>query len=386
MAVVVDLGPSAALIGVAGSRARVATPALVLDLDAFEANLARMAALASAAGVGLRPHAKTHKSASVARRQMAAGALGLCCAKLGEAEALVEAAPELSGLLLTSPVVTEGSIARLVALAGRSPGLMAVVDNPLAVAALGAAAVAAGIRLSLLVDLDMGLRRTGVADRQGALALARQVAEHPGLAFAGVQAYAGHLQHITEHDSRRSLSLAALDEVHGTVAALGEAGLAPGIVTGSGTGTFAIDLEAGVFTELQCGSYLFMDVEYDAVGQVGGGPQAFAPALFVEATVISANAPHFVTVDAGLKAFATEGPKPLVLAGAPAEAQYFFMGDEHGAVTAALDDPARPPLAGRLVLQVPHCDPTVNLYDRYHVVRGDTLVDIWPIEARGRSQ
>ena len=373
-------------VGRPGGRADLPTPALVLDLDLFEANLSRMAALARKAGVGLRPHAKTHKSAEIARRQIAAGALGICCAKLGEAEALVAAEPGLSGVLLTSPVVTPGGIARLVALAARAPGLMAVVDHPDAARAIGAAAAKAGLRMPLLVDLDMGLHRTGVADRQGALALARLVAEHPGLSFAGVQAYAGHLQHIADHSARRELSLGALAEVAGTVAALREAGLAPAIVTGSGTGTFAIDVEAGVFTELQCGSYLFMDVEYDAVGQEGGGPQSFDPALFVEASVISVNAPAFVTVDAGLKAFATEGPKPRIVAGAPDGAEYFFMGDEHGAVLAMADDPARPRLGGRVVMQVPHCDPTVNLYDCYCVVRGDTLVAIWPIEARGRSQ
>jgi D-serine deaminase-like pyridoxal phosphate-dependent protein len=381
-----ELGPNAHLIGVPGGRAKLATPALVVDLDVFESNLARMAALASAAGVGLRPHAKTHKSAEIARRQIAAGALGICCAKLGEAEALADADPGIDGILLTSPLVSEGSIARLVALARRVPRLMAVADHPRAVDAIGAAATEAGVRLNLLVDLDMGLHRTGVADRQAAIALARRIAEHPALAFVGVQAYAGHLQHLADYESRRAMSLSALDEVRGTLAALAEARLPATIVTGSGTGTFAIDVEAGVFTELQCGSYLFMDVEYDAVGQKDSGGQLFAPALFVEATVISANAPAFVTVDSGLKAFATEGPKPKVLAGAPQGAPFFFMGDEHGAVAAGADDSARPPLGGRVVLQVPHCDPTVNLYDLYHVVRGDTLMAIWPIEARGRSQ
>jgi D-serine deaminase-like pyridoxal phosphate-dependent protein len=381
-----ELGPNAHLVGVPGGRAKLATPALVVDLDVFEGNLARMAALASAAGVGLRPHAKTHKSAEIARRQIAAGALGICCAKLGEAEALVDADPTIDGVLLTSPLVSEGSIARLVALARRVPRLMAVADHPQPVDAIGAAAAEAGVRLNLLVDLDMGLHRTGIADRQAAVALARRIAEHPALGFAGVQAYAGHLQHLGDYESRRAMSLAALDEVRGTLEALAEARLPAPIVTGSGTGTFAIDVEAGVFTELQCGSYLFMDVEYDAVGQKDGGGQLFAPALFVEATVISANAPAFVTIDSGLKAFATEGPKPKVVAGAPDGASFFFMGDEHGAVAAAADDPARPPLGNRVVLQAPHCDPTVNLYDRYHVVRGDTLVAIWPIEARGRSQ
>jgi D-serine deaminase-like pyridoxal phosphate-dependent protein len=378
--------PNAHLVGLPGGRARLATPALVLDLDVFERNLARMADLARAAGVGLRPHAKTHKSATIARRQIEAGALGVCCAKLGEAEALAAADPGLHGILLTSPVVAAGAVERLVDLNARVAGLKAVVDHPSAVEALGAAAARAGAPLELVVDLDIGLHRTGVADRQGALALARRIAEHPGLVLGGVQAYAGHLQHVADYADRRAMSLAALEDLAGTVAALRDAGLPPAIVTGSGTGTFAIDVDAGVFTELQCGSYLFMDVEYDAVGQKDGGAQSFEAALFVQMTVVSANAPAFVTVDGGLKAFATEGPKPRIVAGAPADAPYFFFGDEHGAVVAAADDPARPPLGGVVVAQVPHCDPTVNLYDSYAVVRGDTLVDIWPIEGRGRAQ
>src|SRR5947209_19806365 len=178
------------LIGVAGGRRRMSTPALVLDLDAFERNLAAMAAKARDAGVNLRPHAKTHKSVEVARRQVEAGALGVCCAKLGEAEAL--AAGGIAGILITSPVVGEEGVARLKRLSERSPDLMASVDHPKAVEAIAAS----GAKLSLLVDIDPGLHRTGVADSAAAVALARRIDAAPSLTYAGVQFYCGREQHI----------------------------------------------------------------------------------------------------------------------------------------------------------------------------------------------
>jgi len=182
------------LIGRQGSRRALSTPALVVDVEALDRNIARMAGFAAGAGLQLRPHAKTHKSADIARRQIGAGALGVCCAKLGEAEAL--AAEGVEGILITSPVVGEAAVARLVALAAASPSLMAACDHPDAVAAIGAAAKAAGARLTLLVDIDPGIHRTGVADPEAAVALARQIDAHPALSFAGVQFYCGHEQHI----------------------------------------------------------------------------------------------------------------------------------------------------------------------------------------------
>ncbi|PWR19835.1 alanine racemase [Zavarzinia compransoris] len=366
--------PNAALIGRPGGRALLATPALILDLPAFEHNLAAMAAAAQAAGLALRPHAKTHKSRAVAARQLAAGAVGLCVAKTGEAEALADT-PGLNSLLVTSPVIGPSAPARLAALAARVPELLVVVDSPAGAAALSAAAQGAGRVIGAVVDIDPGIHRTGVADAAAALALARQVAGLPGLRFAGLQCYAGHAQHLEDYATRVMIAEMALGEMARAAAALRAAGLAPGLLTGGGTGTFAIEGGLGVLNELQAGSYAFMDVEYGAVAlePAGGGP--FRPALFVDARVISANTADFVTLDAGFKAFATDGPKPKPLSGA----DFAFMGDEHGALFEAV------PLGSLVTLQVPHCDPTVNLYDVIHVVEGDTLVDLWPIEARGRS-
>ncbi|MCF4166539.1 alanine racemase [Zavarzinia compransoris] len=366
--------PNAALIGRQGGRRDLATPALVLDIRAFEHNLATMAARTRAAGLALRPHAKTHKCRAIAARQLAAGAVGICTAKLGEAEALA-ATPGLESLLITSPVLGALAPPRLAALAGRLPELLVAVDSEAGLALLAEAAALAGTAIGAVVDIDPGIHRTGVADAGAAVALARRAAATPGIAFAGLQCYAGHAQHIEDHGLRRDIAAMALAPMAEAAAELRALGLPPRLMTGGGTGTSDLEAGLGVLNELQAGSYVFMDVEYDAIALTAEGAGPFRPALFVDARVISANAADFVTVDAGFKAFATDGPKPK----APGGADYAFMGDEHGAVFAPLA------LGETVALQVPHCDPTVNLHDVIHVVDGDTLVDIWPVEGRGRG-
>ncbi len=365
------------LIGRQGSRYELNTPALVLDLDLFERNLALMAQRAAARGIELRPHAKTHKCAEIARLQIGAGAVGVCCAKLGEAEALADEG--ITDILITSPVVGSAGVARLASLALRCRGLMSVVDHPDAVAALAAT----GASLSLIVDIDPGLHRTGVASSQAALTLVRQITAAPNLSFSGVQYYCGAQQHIESVADRRAAMIERAAYLRNVVSVLNEQGFAPHLITGGGTGTHMIDMELGLLNELQVGSYIFMDRQYGDCDEVGG-PLGFATALTVQARVISANHSALVTVDAGFKAFATEAGAPVIIGGAPAGSVYHFMGDEHGCVV-----PPRgiaPPALGELVSFVtPHCDPTVNLYDAFHVVRGDTLMAIWPIQARGRS-
>ncbi|MDP8913174.1 MAG: DSD1 family PLP-dependent enzyme [Pseudomonadota bacterium] len=371
----------AGLIAEPGSRGRLNTPALVLDIDAFERNVAKMAAFARARGIALRPHAKTHKSADVARAQIAAGAVGLCCAKLGEAEAL--AAEGIDGLHLTSPVVTPPGIARLAALNARIESLSVVADHPGPVGAMAAAA-AGGRPLRVIVDIDPGIGRTGVASAEDAVALARQIAESPSLIYAGVQFYCGSQQHIADFAGRRAAIADRTDYLRSVIGVLTAAGLAPPLVTGGGTGSHVIDAELSVLTELQVGSYVFMDREYGDCDLDGTGTSPFEVALMVEASVVSANRPGMATIDAGLKAFAVDAGPPVLLSGASEGSRYRFMGDEHGAVIASNGE-AAPAIMSRVTLATPHCDPTVNLYDAYHVVSGDTLVDIWPVTARGRS-
>lgn len=375
----IDLGPNAGLVGAADARNRLNTPALILDLDAFEANIAWMAAYAADRGLGMRPHAKSHKCVAVARAQVAAGASGVCCATMGEAEMM--AAAGIPGLLLTSPIATPAKYARLIALATSGADIMAVVDDARVIAELAQAAAAAGTTLRVVIDLDVGLDRTGCAAGE-AVMLAHAIAEAPSLALAGVQAYAGHHQHIVSPSERRQATDAAAGTLAGVVQSLEQAGYKPGIVTGAGTGTYDMAAEGGVYSELQVGSYAFMDVQYLDV-DYGPDGAPFKPALFVATAVISAARDGGATTDAGLKAFSTDGPVPRVARGAPAGATYRFQGDEHGRVE--LPAGAAPMAPGAMVeCIVPHCDPSINLYNWVHCVRGDTLEAIWPVDARGR--
>jgi 3-hydroxy-D-aspartate aldolase len=371
------------LIGQQGSRRSLNTPALVLDLDLLDRNIAEMAAFAKAHNVKLRPHSKTHKSADIARRQIKAGALGVCCAKLGEAEALGEAGIE--GLHITSPVVTPQAIARLIELNGKLGDLMVVVDHPANVEALAAAAAKAGKPLTVIVDIDPGMHRTGVASPEAVVELVKKVAQHKSLKYAGVQFYCGRHQHIVSFAERKAEIEERTDYLKGILARLEAAGLKPGIITGSGTGTHFIDAKLGVFTELQVGSYVFMDHDYNVCDLRGLDKPTFEQALQIDARVVSANTAGMVTVDAGLKAMATEKGPPMILKGAVEGSTTRFMGDEHLAVIAPEGKEA-PGLAEQVILTPPHCDPTVNLYESYHVVKGDTLVEIWPVTGRGRSR
>jgi len=375
-----DLQLHGSLIGRAGGRDQLNTPVLIVDREALDRNLARMAEYARAHQVALRPHAKTHKSVEIARRQVAAGAIGICCAKLGEAEALADGG--ITNLLITSPVVSEPGIRRLMELNRRSEGLIVVVDHPENAAALAAAA---DRPLGVLVDIDPGIRRTGVASAAAALELANCIRGLDRLTYRGVQMYCGVQQHLAKWTEREAAIRERMTYLSSVIALLAENQAAPAIVTGAGTGTHRIDGAVGLLTEWQVGSYVFMDRQYTEVDLTGDGTTPFEYSLFVDARVVSCNTAGMATIDAGLKALATDGGPPAIIAGAPAGSLYHFMGDEHGAIL----DPAFQHawrLGDRVRLAVPHCDPTVNLYDSYHVFAGDTLEAIWPVDARGRSR
>lgn len=373
--------PNVALCGRSGSRTVLDTPALVLDRAALDRNIATMAAHARATGVALRPHVKTHKSVAIARRQIATGAVGVSCVTLGEAEIMVRA--DIPGVHLTSPPATPAKIARLAALA-RAPhrGLSVVVDHADTVAAMSAALRDAPAPLPVLVDVDAGQGRTGCT-METAPQLARAVRAAPGLSFAGIQAYAGHLQHVPSRVERRERGLRLADRLRDLLRRLERDGLAAPVVTGGGTGTFDLDPEARVFTELQVGSYVFMDVEYRRALADGRNALPFETTLFVATAVVSVNQPAYVVTDAGLKSFATDGPLPEPARGAAPGSRYEFFGDEHGKLFLP-PGAARPALGTVIECVTPHCDPTVNLHDVFHVVDGDTLVEIWPVDARGK--
>jgi D-serine deaminase-like pyridoxal phosphate-dependent protein len=367
-----------ALIGQPGSRDRIPTPAAVLDLDAFDRNVAKMAARAKAAGLALRPHAKSHKCSALALRQIEAGAVGVCCAKLAEAEAM--AAAGVGAILVTSPIAGAFQAARAARLAQDLADFRIVVDHVDGVAELGAAAQAT---IQVLIDVDPHLGRTGVASPEQAVEVARAIAAQPNLKLLGVQCYGGHWQHMEGANERAAAVADGMAYLQTVIAALRQAGADIAVVTGGGTGSFAADAAQGVLNEIQPGSFAFMDRQYrDCLKDDPDG--AFEQALTVAATVITTNHPKWVTVDAGLKAFATDGPAPVAVTPRFAESAYRFFGDEHGRLMRPEgQDVAR---GERVDFVPPHVDPTLDRYDVLHLVRGDVLVEIAPIEARGASQ
>jgi 3-hydroxy-D-aspartate aldolase len=363
------------------NRDDIPTPALLLDLDRFERNLSHIAGHVRAAGKAIRPHAKTHRCPEIARRQIAAGALGVACAKLGEAEVMAGAG--IHGLLITTEVVPPGSIRRLVKLVAGVPDTMVVVDNAENVRTLAAAAAEDGVTIGILVDGHVGARHTGAEPGTPALTLARLVAASRFLRLRGLQGYAGQCAHVLGWKERREASLVAMAPLMETRALLERDGLPVEIVAGGSTGTYDIDSELAGLTELQSGSYCVMDLDYRRIGGRGGPALTdFEMALTVVTTVVSV-ARDRAMVDAGLKAFSTDKPFPPEAVEWPS-IEYGFAGDEHGRLT--LGDPDRAPRLGeRIEFFPPHCDPTINLYDQMYAVRGPRVEAIWDITARGRS-
>ena len=375
-----DLGPNADLIGQPGSRYELQTPALVIDLDVLERNLDTMRTFLLARGIYLRPHTKTHKSVQIAKLQIEHGAVGVCCTTLGEAEILV--AGGVPSVHVTSPVVGN-KIKRLIDLAKTAEELSVVVDDVENAENLSDAASQANIDLSVLVDVDLGRRRTGVPTGEGTVELAGVLNELPGLNYRGYQAYDGRLQHVYDLQERFEKSEVVNEILVQLAQALNNCGLTPEIATGGGTGSLGQDAAAHVFTDLQCGSYLFMDADYNLV-DYGDDAPTFETSLFVATRVVSRQITGQATVDAGIKSLATDGKMPTVAEGAPPETSYAFAGDEHGIISWP-DEEQQLGLASLVWLVTSHCDPTVNLHDRYHCVCGDRLVDIWPVDTRGRS-
>ncbi|MGE3820336.1 MAG: DSD1 family PLP-dependent enzyme [Isosphaeraceae bacterium] len=364
------------------TRDQIPTPALLLDLDRFEANLKTLNDQCRATGRNARPHAKTHKCPEIARRQVAAGAVGVSVATVPEAEAM--AAGGIKSLLLTSPILDPRKAARMAAIAKSGVEVLIAVGHPDEVPLLESAAAASGVKLDTLLDLDVGDARFGIPPGDAALALARRLASAQGLRLRGVQAYAGLSSHVRGFDAREKSTRENMGKAVAMRRRLEQAGLITGapILSGGSTGTYNIDTTIDGVTELQSGSYVFMDVGYMRIGGRDGAAlyTDFRPSLSVLTTVVSTSHPDRATLDAGIKAFSTDtedAPEPVDHPGY----HYRRFGDEFGLLTA---DPgvALPKLGERLAFYVPHCDPTVYLYDRIHAMRGDRVEGIWPIAAR----
>jgi 3-hydroxy-D-aspartate aldolase len=340
------------------NKREIPTPALVLDLDAFEANLALMMKQVKQSGKSLRPHAKAHKCIAIARRQIAAGAIGVCVATVPEAEVMSKAG--IAGLLLTSPLADPLKMARVVKTAA-----MVTVDHVQQVAWYQEAAAAARKTLDVLVDLDVGDHRTGASSTAQAVEIGQAVERAANLRLRGLQGYSGRSAHGANSQERRATSDAAFQIALETRDAFARGGLSTEILTGGSTGTWDIDTSRPEVTELQAGSFVLMDIEYERVGV------PFKNALTVMGTVVSANHDTFVTVDAGLKAISADrgyGPE-----------NYRWGGDEFGYFDFT---GGKPKLGDRIEFVPPHCDPTVNLHNRIYACRGENVEGAWPVMDR----
>ncbi|MDP6708497.1 MAG: DSD1 family PLP-dependent enzyme [Alphaproteobacteria bacterium] len=368
--------PAPAEIGMALEE--IETPALIVDLDAFERNLQRMANAVAETPSRLRPHAKTHKCPAVARRQVALGAVGVCCQKVGEAEAMVQGG--IRDVLVSNQIVGRRKLGRLVALA-REAKLAVCADDAGNVADLAAAAEAGGVTLDVLVEIDVGTHRCGVLPGAPALALAQAIDASANLRFAGLQAYHGRAQHIRDYDERRRAIDRAIELTSETVSLLAEHDLACEIVGGAGTGTYAFEAASGVFNELQAGSYVFMDADYAQNLKADGEFfDEFEHSLFVYATVMSKPAADRAILDAGLKASSVDAGLPRLAD--LTDASFVRASDEHGVLELGAGA-ANLGLGTKLRLIPGHCDPTANMYDWYVGIRGDRVETLWPITARG---
>ena len=355
------------------------TPALVLELDAFESNLERMAAFVRGSSVRLRPHAKSHKCPEIAKRQIALGAVGICAQKTSEAEAFVDAG--VGDVLVSNEVVGRAKLDRLARLAKRAK-VSVCCDDAANARDISAAARAAGSTLDVLIEVDVGQHRCGVEPGEPAAALAKEIASLPGLRFAGLHAYHGGAQHLRSVEERRAAIEGAAALARATKWLIQSRGIPCPTVTGAGTGTFPFERSSGVYDEIQPGSYVFMDADYNrnAWADPAESFPKFEQSLFVLATVMSTPAPDRAVVDAGLKASSIDSGMPT-LVGWPG-VEYAKASDEHGVLAIAAGT-LGPSLGERVRLVPGHCDPTVNLYDWIVCVRAGRVEALWPIAARG---
>lgn len=369
---------------VAGQDVRtVGTPALLLELDAFESNLRQMAELSARHHIALRPHAKAHKSTAIANAQIAMGAVGVCCQKLSEAYPFVAAG--IRDIHISNEFVGADKIAMAAELA-RHVRLSVCVDHLSQVDALGKAAAQAGVVITVLPEVDIGQGRCGVDSKDDLLALADRIGMHSALRFGGLQAYHGGIQHVGDWENRKLKASQGAELTANYVQCLDSRGIACPVVTGGGTGTAEFDAASGVFTEIQPGSYIFMDGHYGANGWAG--ELRLQHSLFIAATIMSAAKPGQAVCDVGLKGVAVDSGLPLVSSGSgpgPGRLRYAAANDEHGILVTEVSD-AHELLGERLLLIPGHCDPTCNLYEQFVCIRNNIVEALWDIDARGSSR
>ena len=357
------------------------TPALIIDLDVFDANLAKMQSYLEEQDIALRAHTKMHKCPIIARRQVESGARGVCAAKISEAE--VMGAAGIEDVLVTSPIATPDKVTRFVEARKNNPGLKIVVDCADSADLLAKVAGLEGLVVDVFVDMDLGMGRTGIETGDKTLQLVRHIGESNSLNLSGLQMYAGNCMHIEGFSKRKQKYAHLLSKGIETLALLDEAGIVIPVVSGGGTGTYNMESDLGLINELQAGSYAFMDIEYRDIGGVDSEQFLdFGVSLFVLVTAISQPQSRLITVDGGFKSFASDkmAPEFRDVEGVI----YHWGGDEHGIVQ--LNNPSHEiRLGNKLSMLTPHCDPTVNLHDFYFPYRDGLVHEVWPISARGFS-
>jgi D-serine deaminase-like pyridoxal phosphate-dependent protein len=359
------------------------TPALCVDLDKFEANVKTVQAAMKKFGLASRPHAKTHKCAAIAKYQMATGSIGICCAKLSEAEAL--AAHGVDKILMTTSNVAKGKIRRAMQLRKAHPEFIQAVDYAPNARDLDAAAKEARVVADVVIDVAVG-SRSGIPPGEGVLELAQQIDKLPNLKLRGMLSYDGGVQHAKGFENRKARALKAIEANTESFQMLAKAGLNTEIYSGGGTGTYNIYHLVPGFTDLQVGSYIFMDLQYLDIGSESGDAvyNDFAPSLTVLTTVLNNRFPGRLTTDAGAKALTLNTPTARVV-GEP-DMSYSAASDEFGGIRMTTPPSKEYRIGDTLELIVPHCDPVVNLYDQMYGTRKDRVEVIWPVVARGKSQ
>lgn len=359
------------------------TPALFIDIDAVEHNLAEMQRRINELGLTLRPHTKAHKIPQLAHKQLEYGAQGICTSKLGEAEVMLQGG--VTDILITTPIAGQAKYQRLIDLHTQYPQatLYQVVDHPQHVDSIAELALQAGVIVNLLIEVESGQQRCGVAVGEELLKLADKVNQTNGVHYAGVQAYSGHLQLIKGFEQRQQQARTAVTELFDYIETqLKPRNLAPEIISGGGTGTYQA-YQGLAYTEIQAGSYLFMDNSYSNIGDEQNEAQnrQFSSALKVLSTVISHPTPQRAVIDAGMKSLSIDLGMPVIES--RPELTYQCGGDEHGIVHLGESNPLN--IGDTLVLTPSHCDTTLNNFDTLHVVKNGEVVDSWSIAGRGRS-
>jgi len=364
------------------AEADIQTPCLVLDLDALERNIRKMGDYAKAHGMRHRAHGKMHKSVDVMKLQeRLGGAIGVCCQKVSEAEVFVRGG--IKDVLVSNQVRDPAKIDRLARLPKLGSRIIVCVDDPANVAELSAAAVRHGTTIECFVEIDCGAGRCGVTTTEAVVEIARAIAAAPGLKFTGIQAYQGAMQHLDSYDDRKAKLDAAIAQVKAAVEGLKAAGLEPELVSGGGTGSYYFEAGSGVYNELQCGSYAFMDADYGRIRDKDGNridQGEWENALFILTSIMSHAKADKAICDAGLKAQSVDSGLPFVFG--RTDVKYIKCSDEHGVI----EDPQGVLKVGDKLRLVPgHCDPTCNVHDWYVGVRGGKVEAVWPVSARGKA-